>query len=87
MTTNNPQQAFYSLLIKCLDNNNEERKKAEMQITKISETNYEDVLLNCSFFLMNDSLPKNRVWKRNTNFTGEKPCRQHLINITGAKSW
>ncbi len=58
MTTNNPQQAFYSLLIKCLDNNNEERKNAEMQITKISETNYEDVLLNCSFFLMNDSLPK-----------------------------
>ena len=31
MTTNNPQQAFYSLLIKCLDNNNEERKNAEMQ--------------------------------------------------------
>ena len=46
MTTNNPQQAFYSLLIKCLDHNNEERKNAEMQITKISER--ENVFINTS---------------------------------------
>lgn len=59
MTTNNPQQAFYSLLTKCLDSNNEERRKAEEQITKISLTNYEDVILNCSYFQRNETLPNN----------------------------
>ena len=57
MTSNNPQEAFYNILSKCLDKNNEIRKSAEAQISMISQTNYDDILLNCSVFLRNDQLP------------------------------
>lgn len=57
MTSNNPQEAFYNILSKCLDTNNEIRKSAEAQISMISQTNYDDILLNCSVFLRNDQLP------------------------------
>ena len=55
MNSQSPQEAFYAILSKCLDKDNAVRKAAEEQITSISLTNYEDILINCSAFLMNDN--------------------------------
>ena len=55
MNSQSPQEAFYAILSKCLDKDNVIRKAAEEQITSISLTNYDDILINCSAFLMNDN--------------------------------
>ena len=51
-----PQEMFLNILTNCLSEDNNLRKSAEANVDSISETNYEDVLFNCSEFLKSETI-------------------------------
>ena len=53
-----PQQGFLEILSNCLVQDNVIRKKSEEQISIISQTNYQDVVYNCSEFFKSEQIKK-----------------------------